>query len=313
VGCLVLLDRKNFGPHRFWFLVFLAGTAAAAIWYAAASWGAANWPSGSSPPGFVCGVAAGALILFEFLLWPRKTLFRVWRIGRTQAWLRAHIWLGLLTVPLITLHAWRELGGTLSTMLVVLFAVVIASGLFGLALQQFLPRVMTAAVPGETIYSQIDYVARQYCEEARAKVQETCGPRHVGQAFQPDGGGSNLSSSAVRLESLTYATAVAPSDQLWQKFDEIIAPYLLKGSKSRSPIATAAAAGNFFRGLRESIPPGMHSTVEVLEGFCTERRQFDLQARLHLWLHTWLWVHLPLSAALAVLMFVHVFVALKYW
>jgi hypothetical protein len=313
----VLLDRKNFGPHRFWFLVFLAGTASAVIWYATASWGAANWPSGSSPPGFVCGVAAGALILFEFLLWPRKTLFRVWRIGRTQAWLRAHIWLGLLTVPLVTLHAWRELGGELSTLLVILFAVVIASGLFGLALQQFLPRVMTAAVPGETIYSQIDYVARQYCQEARAKVQETCGPRHVGQAFQPDGGSAISSGGSVRLsstllrpegESLTYK-----SDQLWQKFDEVIAPYLLTGSKSRSPIATAAAAGNFFRGLREILPPAMHSTVEVLEGFCTERRQFDLQARLHLWLHTWLWVHLPVSAALVVLMFVHVFVALKYW
>jgi hypothetical protein len=304
----VLLDRKNFGHHWFWFLVFLSGTAAGVIWYAAASWGAANWPSGSSPPGFVCGVAAGVLILFEFLLWPRKTLFRVWRIGRTQAWLRAHIWLGLLTVPLIALHAWRELGGALSTVLVVLFAVVIASGVFGLALQQVLPRVMMAAVPGETIYSQIDHVASQYCREAENRVQEICGPRHVGQAFRPDVGESTPSGTAVRLESLTYN-----SDRLWQKFDTVVAPYLSQGAKSHSSLATAVSAANFFRGLKESFPPAMHSTVEVLEEFCTERRQFDLQARLHLWLHTWLWVHLPLSAALVVLMFVHVFVALKYW
>jgi hypothetical protein len=38
----------------------------------------------------------------------------------------------------------------------------------------------------------------------------------------------------------------------------------------------------------------------------------DDQARIHFWLHNWLWIHLPLSIALIVLMFVHVFFALKY-
>ena len=67
---------------------------------------------------------------------------RVWRIGRTKTWMRAHIWLGLLAVPLIGVHAWRELGGALSATMVVLFAIVIASGIFGLVLQQFLPRML---------------------------------------------------------------------------------------------------------------------------------------------------------------------------
>ena len=46
---------------------------------------------------------------------------------------------------------------------------------------------------------------------------------------------------------------------------------------------------------------------------CEERRQWDRQARLHFWLHNWLWVHFPLSVALVVLMFVHIWAALKYW
>jgi hypothetical protein len=277
----VLLDRKNFGPHRLWLVIFLVASAAAIGWYAAASWRAAQWPSGASPPGFTCGVAAGLLILFELFLWPRKTLFRVWRIGRTQNWLRAHIWLGLLTVPLIAIHAWRELGGALSTVLVVLFAIVITSGIFGLTLQQYLPRMMTAAVPRETLYSQIDSVAEQGCDEARAKLLEIRG--------------------------------AAPATSLSQRFDAEIAPYLLAGAKSGSVLAGHAAADNYFRGLRESMPAAFHRAVDALEDYCRERRQFDLQRRLHLWLHTWLWVHLPLSAALVVLMFVHIFVALKYW
>jgi hypothetical protein len=51
----------------------------------------------------------------------------------------------------------------------------------------------------------------------------------------------------------------------------------------------------------------------VLEDLCNQRRQLILQSKIHFWLHNWLWVHLPLSVALIVLMFVHIFVALKYW
>jgi hypothetical protein len=301
-------------------------------------------------------LAAGLLILFEFALWPRKTLFRVWRIGRTQTWLRAHIWLGLLTVPLIAVHAWRELGGPLSTALVLFYAIVIASGLFGLALQQFLPRVISAAVPGETIYSQIDIVSRQYCDEARARVQDVCSLPAVAQILETGSSGALVGEGSARfdklpdgtpvrrggtlsMESLPQAatqtrseswtgestkptqttsapaahTPVTPGERLRQKFDEVVAPYLLHGKRAKSTLAAAATAENFFRGLRDGLPPAMHATVDALEGFCTQRRQFDVQARLHRWLHGWLWVHLPLSAALVVLMFVHIYVALKYW
>ena len=75
--------------------------------------------------------------------------------------MRAHIWLGLWAVPLIVLHSGLQLGGRLSIVLMVLFIVVIISGIFGLLLQQVLPRVMLRRVPAETIYSQIDHVAEQ--------------------------------------------------------------------------------------------------------------------------------------------------------
>jgi len=90
-------------------------------------------------------------------------MIRAWRLGRAQVWLRGHIWLGLFSVPLIVLHSGLSLGGQLSTVLMLLFVAVIASGVFGLALQQYLPRQMYESLPAETIYSQIDYVSQQYC------------------------------------------------------------------------------------------------------------------------------------------------------
>ena len=53
--------------------------------------------------------------------------------------------------------------------------------------------------------------------------------------------------------------------------------------------------------------------VRRLEELCAARRQYDLQARIHGWLHNWLMLHLPLSVALIVLMFIHVWTAVKVW
>ncbi len=329
----MLVNRENFQAHRFWCLIFLLGSIAAVVWYAVYSRGAAVWPGGSSLPGFACGTVAGLIILFEFLLWPRKSLLRVWRIGRTQVWMRAHIWLGLLTVPLIAVHVWREMGGLLSTVLFVLFVVVIVSGIIGLALQQVLPRFMLDNLPAETIFSQIDGVARQYCDEAEELVHAICGTPAgddesdaalTGASEQRAGApattyvtiGAMRRIGAVRgrvWQTQTAVTVVPDSAVLQTAFSSTIRPYLLAGRKSGSALANELQAGNFFAGLRNKLPAPAYFAVEHLEGLCDQRRQFDLQARLQVWLHGWLWVHLPLSVALVLVMFLHIFVAVKYW
>src|SRR5262249_54551883 len=126
-------------------------------------------------PGFACGVAGGAIILFEFALWGRKKV-RSWRVGRLPVWMAGHIWLGLLSVPLLILHSGFRLGGLLSATLMILFLLVILSGVYGLLLQQFLPRRMLQDVPAETIYSQIDRVVAQLEHDAERLVDLTCGP-----------------------------------------------------------------------------------------------------------------------------------------
>jgi hypothetical protein len=328
----MLVNRENFRAHRSWCLVFVLGSIGAVAWYAVYSRGAAVWPGGSSLPGFVCGTLAGLVILFEFLLWPRKTLVRVWRIGRTQAWMRAHIWLGLLTVPLIAVHAWRGLGGLLSTVLVALFAVVIISGIVGLVLQQVLPRMMLDRVSAETIYSQIDGVARQYCDEAEELVQAICGTSASDEnsalsAASSESRGAAATTTYVTIGAMrrigavrgrvwqtqTAISAVPDSGVLQTAFVSTIRPFLLDGRRSGSALANELQAANFFAGLRNKLPAPAHIAVDHLEGVCDQRRQFDLQARLHAWLPGWLWIHLPLSVALVLLMFVHIFVAVKYW
>ena len=52
--------------------------------------------------------------------------------------------------------------------------------------------------------------------------------------------------------------------------------------------------------------------LNELQALCDLRRQFDIQARLHWWLHSWVWVHLPLSVALVGLLVAHIYTALRF-
>ena len=326
----MLVDRKNLSLHLPWILLAIAGTAAAIVWYVLSCHGAERWPGGSSLVGLTLGIVAGAIILFEFLLWPRKQV-RAWRIGRAQIWMRAHIWLGLLCVPLAAMHSGFHLGGGLSATLMLLFALVIASGVYGLAVQQWLPRWMLERAPAETIYSQIDRVAREYCAEGEALVLATCGPEEDaedgsqrargGPAEELDPAEPFVTVGALRtvgnvqgrvLRTQVPTTPLAEAEPLRAAFFGQIEPFLREGAAAKSPLGEPMRAAEYFRQLKTGLEPAAHGVVDMLENLCSQRRQLILQARLHVWLHGWLWVHLPLSVALVVLLGIHAFVALKY-
>jgi hypothetical protein len=325
----VLIDRDSLSEHLPWIVACLVVTGLAIFWFVAASAGQAGWPGGSSPPGFTFGILGGLICLYEFLLWPRKKV-RTWRIGRVQVWMRAHIWLGLLAVPLLVLHTGFTWGGALSMTLMILFLVVIASGIWGLVLQQFLPKVLLAEIPAETIYSQIERVAGQYAEESERLVEAICGAETTanGTAARPAAVHEEkapmqfLVVGAVRaaggvqgkvVDTRAPASPVPESEELRRFFRASVKPYLVGGRKTGSPLRDRLRATSIFQEVRFQVPPGAQDAVATLESLCDQRRQLDRQVRLHHWLHGWLWVHLPLSVALIVLMFIHIFVAIKYW
>jgi hypothetical protein len=299
----VLLFGEHFRPHRGWLVVCAAGTLLALAWFAADARGRPDWPGGSSPPGFAFGALGGLIVLFEFALWPRKwPVFRRLRVGRVrlgpvERWMRAHVWLGLLCLPLIVLHSGLRLGGPLSTVLMGLFLLVVASGVWGLAVQQFLPRRMLEEVPAETVASQIEHVMAGQTDEARRLIEAVCGP-------EP---------GADKPAARPAARPVAGARTVWGFFRTVVEPYLVRGAAARSPLRVPHRAGELFGDLRARLDPAAHGCVDNLERLCEQRRQLDRQARLNAWMHNWLCLHLPLSVALVALMAVHVWAALRYW
>ena len=279
---------------------------------------AIDGPRGSSWPGLIYGSAGLALMLYAGALGVRRKLPR-WRLGRATMWMKGHLWLGLLSFPLIWFHGGFHLGGPLTLLLMVLFTVVILSGIFGVVLQQFLPRLMTVEVPHETIYEQIDSVVAQLDAEAASLVAAACGPLPVSVSDPSQGprGGGGLPTGQVTARPTprprpATAAPLPGSQMLKDAYLNDIHRFLGRDLPRNGRLAKPAQAKVLFQQLRKSLVPTLQETVNELEAICEERWQLAQQKRLHHLLHGWLLVHVPLSLALLLLAVVHAVIALRY-
>jgi hypothetical protein len=279
-------------------------------------------PRGGSIFGLLFGTLGFAFMLFAALLGARKRV-PVWRIGRAQAWMRGHLWLGLLSLPLILFHGGFHFGGTLTRVLMWLLIITVASGIFGAALQHYVPRMMTADLPLETIYAEIANVRKLLREEADNDIEALCGSLGLSKTSQDAGQRAGGFTAMRPMATAPTGAAVAAATEILLLSEEESAPlrrfYLdemrpfLEHPKQRGPrLANAGRARSAFAGLRTLLPPTAHSTLEDLQDICDEARQLSRQERLHHWLHGWLLLHIPLSLALILLGLVHAVMALRY-
>lgn len=278
--------------HRAWLVASAVILGISAVLYAIYRVPASAGAMGGTALGLAFGIVGFAFMIFAGLLGARKKV-PVWRVGRAQAWMRGHLWLGLLSLPLILFHAGFHTGGPLTTVLTWLLVIVVASGLFGAILQHYLPAVMTREAPLETIYDEMDHVNAQLRQEA-AELVELAGARSV---EDEEGVTISVEEQAAPLHNF---------------FAEQVRPFLENNAAKRGPLADASLAERSFAQLKRLLPPELHGAVDDLEDICEEHRQLARQARLHRWLHGWLLVHIPLSLALLLLGAVHAVIALRY-
>lgn len=262
-----------------------------------------DWPpKPSSGFGVFLGLVGGGIVLFEMALVGRKWL-RGRRLGAMKVWMKWHVWLGLVCLPVILIHAGFGFGGPLTTVTLVLFLLVTASGIWGLVMQQWLPQKMLAEVPGETVASQTDEAMRWHAAEA---------DRLMRQLVELPPEFDERISTGARAGSGPVVTG-APAAVLRSFTERVLIPYLQGEAARRSPLASRAETVRRFALLRESLPVAAHDTLTRLEELCDLRRRWDGLEWLNAWLHNWLVIHLPLSVAMTVLMLVHAVRALKYW
>jgi hypothetical protein len=320
--------------QRGWAIASLLILAAFAVIYAVYALHSPQGPRGGSTIGLTFGIFGFAFMIFAALLGARKRV-PTWRVGRAQAWMRGHLWLGFLALPLILFHGGFHFGGTLTRVLMWLLMITVFSGVFGAVLQHYIPSVMTSDVPLETIYDEIGHVRALLLEEADRAIESLCGPVGLGRVSGKKGlraGGftalRTIAASAVPLRTsaavsagASAAVAAAPeiillnveeSAPLRNFYLQDMRPFLENPNQRGQGLGDAQKAATVFAGLRTLLPAPAKATLDDLADICDEARQLQRQARLHHWLHGWLLVHIPLSLALILLGAVHAVMALRY-
>lgn len=314
----MLIDRK----HKPWAIAAAVIAVSAVAVYTIDAERHLTGPAGSTALGITYGaIALGMMLICAALGLKRRVPH--WRIGRAQTWLRAHIWLGLLSGLFVALHGAFHLGGTMTTWLCILTTLVILSGLIGLALQYFIPSQLLHSVPGETVAQQLDRELAGLAEMAEGVVEivrdkpkvmrEGIVLRYAGKSIDEpvaDYGGDAAGLDSQAVAALMKASEPIPGAEPLRAFYHAHARAFL--TAGRGLLADATTSGILFGNLRIASPQHVHEGIDELELLCDRRRQLMRQRKLMRLLMGWLFIHVPLGWTLIVMAVAHAVTALRY-
>jgi hypothetical protein len=190
---------------------------------------------GGTPLGLIYGAISFGIFIFAALLSLRKKI-PLWRIGTVQRWLRAHIWLTLLTIPLVILHSGFRFGGPMTTLLMILYAVVMISGIYGLILQHQMPALMKERLPAETVFEQIPHIRAQLAAAA-VKMRDSFKPAPPTKT--DTGAPASSPAKAVTTGSTPMASTAAELSTPTARAKTAVGSTI-----TAAPIVDAAAAAN---------------------------------------------------------------------
>ena len=272
--------------HRLWCLFSTGILLASSLGYVLYARSVPNGPTGGSWQGLLFGIVGSAMMIFAGLFNGRKRTPRM-RIGSGTFWLKGHIWIGLLSFPMILFHAGFRFGGLLEQALMIVFAAITISGIVGLVLQTYVPRVMRESMSTEAMYEQVPHLCQRLRKLADQQVEEALGSSLLVTPGQAEN--DKLALRDFYLHRVRPALAWGP-----------------EASASSQPVDASA----MFSQVRLLLPPRFYGTLDELKSIWQERRQLARQASMHHWLHGWLLIHVPLCMTLLVLGISHVVMSL---
>ncbi|HUF77832.1 MAG TPA: hypothetical protein VMR44_02830 [Thermoanaerobaculia bacterium] len=253
-----------------WLLGFLAAAALLLLVYALNLTVAE--PRAASPWGLTYGTLATLLLAGAGSLAARRRTFRS-GLGRTQTWVQLHVYGGTLFALLVLMHAgfeWPRSG--LNRWLMGLSLWVAASGLAGVAVRKWLPRVLASALTTEVLYERIPELAAVLRRRAEELVAAAPGP----------------------VRDL-YRRSLAP---------------LLAAPRFRW-IYFADVTGGIANRLREldylagRLPAEGRGVLDELRSVVRTKLELDAHYTLQRPLRWWLYAHVPPSLVLLLLVAVH--------
>lgn len=239
---------------------------------------------GSGEPwGQAYGIAATA-IMVGVIGWAirRRTmkLASKLRLGSSRTWLYFHIYGGLLFLLLVFMHSGFRIPQGMLTFAVWLLSIwTVVSGLAGLALQKWIPKVLASGLSTEAIYERIPVLIAELKEKAEQLVA---------------GAGEPVQTFFARNLQVSFEKPRRRFIFFWD---------ITGGIKSRM---------RRFEYLRNFLSNDDTKTLNQLEKLYRTKLEMDAHYTLQQPLRWWLFAHVPTSWVLFSLVIIHIFTVLYY-
>jgi hypothetical protein len=208
-----------------------------------------------------------------------KTALR-WRLGKNQSWLQFHLYGGALALLLTLMHSsFRVPSGALDWWLWLLSIWVTVSGIVGVMLQQWIPKILTSGLVTEVIYERIpDFIAE--LRGKSEKLLQTC------------------ADPVKDFYRKNLAVALADVQPRFIYYFDITG-----GIQSRL---------KGFDYLRRFLPAQEKEKLDRLESYYRTKLEIDAHYTLQKTLRWWMYTHVPLSLVLLILIAYHLFAVWYY-
>jgi hypothetical protein len=238
---------------------------------------------GGSIEGLIYGVAGTGLIAVLMYLGIRKRSYSS-NTGTLQGWVSAHVYLGLLTLLLIPMHAGFRFGWDVHTLAFVLLAIVVLSGVLGLFLYRSIPGRLTRFEAGQQA-DKIDPEIARLLADMRALMKDK-------------------SDVLVQIYKAELASSQSRVSKGWS--------LLLKGLGGD---LLAARSADLAKKV-STIPSSDQATFQILSQLLLKKTQLEVnlmhQMRLRNALQAWLYIHVPVSIAMVLAVGVHLIAVFLY-
>src|SRR6476659_4408875 len=240
-------------------------------------------PNGGSWYGYTLGTIATLLILWLAMIGVRKRAITRGRWS-LKAWTSAHVYLGLSLVVIATLHTGFQLGWNVHTLAYALMMLVIASGVYGMAVYATLPKRLSDSSAEFT------------------RAQMLAAVEKLDQQLQ-------LAAQPLAVEETRIVQRSLDDDPCrGGPFARLSGNYP-KCQTARARIALSARIDAAPDGQKQAIV----AAVKLLQRKGAVLERIRQQMRIRALLEVWLYVHVPLTFALIAALAAHIVSVFFYW
>jgi cytochrome b561 len=243
-------------------------------------------PHGGTVVGLVYGTIGLLAIVALMYYGVRKRSYRA-PSGTLQAWLSVHVYLGVLTLVIIPLHAGFNFGWNVHTLAFVLMVMVVLSGLVGAVLYLLVPRRFTQ-YGAEVVYEGQDSIDNEFKKIVR-QMRALC---------------EEKSDTFARTCEEEIRRGLPTKHLGWG---------LIVG---RGMASSPASSRQDLSTVLEHIPETERHDFQRLAVLVTQKRELERrlreQMRLQNLLEAWLYMHLPVSIVMVVAIVLHIAAVLYY-